>query len=49
MMKRIIILDISGMYSSIYDEIYCTIEEYKDKIAQYINQKDKYTCVVITY
>ena len=49
MKTEFFILDISGMYSSIYDEIYCTIEEYKDKITQYINQKDKYACVVISY
>lgn len=51
-MKRIIVLDISQMYTQIYDEIYYTEsdkDKYEDTIKDYISQPEKYVCVTITY
>lgn len=51
-MKRIIILDISQPYASIYDEMYYTEDsgnKYADILKTYTTQPDKYVCVSITY
>lgn len=51
-MKRIIILDISHPYASVYDEIYYTKDDgnkYANLLKTYAAQPDKYVCVSITY
>lgn len=46
-MKRIIVLDTSGVYSQIYDEVYASGDEWKEIAAKYRAQG--YMCVVLTY
>ena len=46
-MKRIIVLDTSGVYSQIYDEVYASGDEWKEIAAKYRAQG--YVCVVLTY
>lgn len=46
-MKRIIVLDTSGVYSQIYDEVYASGDEWKEIAVKYRAQG--YVCVVLTY
>ena len=43
---RVIILDISGVYAQIFDEVYCKRSEYKDLVDKYRMFK-KYKVVLI--
>lgn len=45
-MKRVIVLDISGIYCQIYDEIYCSNERYKNILEEF-GVSDKYKVVLI--
>lgn len=40
-MIRIIILDVSGMYSQIYDELYCR----EDELSEMIKKYQGYVCI----
>ncbi len=43
---RVIILEIGGLYSSIYDEVYCTGEEFELLQFKYCNKR-KWRIVVV--
>lgn len=49
-MKRIIILDISGMYAQIYDEIYCELKDIEtyDYIKKQYSDNEKYLVIEIS-
>lgn len=43
---RVVVLDISGVYTLIYDELYCSKEKYNDVLIKY-DKSDKYKIVII--
>lgn len=44
--RRVIILDISGIYTQIYDELYCTAEKYESLLENFVDS-DRYRIVVV--
>lgn len=44
---RLVILDISGMYTQIYDEVYGNNEETLDELLQLYSDHDKYVCIIV--
>lgn len=48
-MIRVIVLDIAGTYSQIFDEFYCDKDEYDEKIKSYSYSSEKFFFVKITY
>lgn len=34
---RVVILDVSGLYAQIYDELYCSKEKYNDVLQSMVN------------
>ena len=46
-MRRIIVLDISTLYTQIYDEIYCGEDELESTLSKY--RSDNFLCISMTY
>ncbi|SOY32193.1 hypothetical protein AMURIS_04951 [Acetatifactor muris] len=45
-LNRVVILTIDGLYTQIYDELYCTKEKYSEVLSEY-NNPSKYKVVLI--
>lgn len=43
---RVVILSVDGIYTQIYDELYCSKEKYNKILSEYGNS-DKYKIVII--
>lgn len=46
-MRRIIVLDISTLYTQIYDEIYCSEDELESTLSKY--RSDNFLCISMVY
>lgn len=46
-MRRIIVLDISTLYTQIYDEIYCREDELESTLSKY--RSDNFLCISMVY
>ena len=45
-MIKVLILDVSGLYTTIYDELYCDVKKYSELVSLYHNS-NKYRVIKI--
>lgn len=44
---RVVILSVDGLYSQIYDEIYCEQDRYNNEILKEFGGSDKYKVIIV--